>query len=449
MDKPREVALKILYRIDQEKAYSNLALDEEINKNKDKLTPRDVGFISEIVYGVTTWRLTLDEIIQKYSKMKLKKISPWILNILRMGIYQKIFLTRVPDSAAVNESVQLAKRYGHKASANFVNAVLRKVKQEDYKDLFEISDPLERISKTMSIPVWIVKELLKDRTIEQVEKVCNNLNKRPNLTIRINRLKTTKQELEEELEKRDILYQETELPDFLILKNAKNIENIDLFKNGFFTVQDMSAGLAALVLEPKKGEKVLDACSAPGGKTTYLAEIMENEGEILALELHLKRAKLVEENSKRLGVNIIRVEEQDATCYQEKWKEKFDKILLDVPCMGIGVIKRKPDIKWQRTPEDICTITEIQEKILNVCAKYLKNGGELVYSTCSILKEENEEQILKFVKKNEEFEIEKIELNGKKNSFQIFQKYVNNGGMLQIEPGIENDGFFIAKLIKK
>lgn len=449
MDKPREVALKILYRIDQEKAYSNLALDEEINKNKDKLTPRDVGFISEIVYGVTTWRLTLDEIIQKYSKMKLKKISPWILNILRMGIYQKIFLTRVPDSAAVNESVQLAKRYGHKASANFVNAVLRKVKQEDYKDLFEISDPLERISKTMSIPVWIVKELLKDRTIEQVEKVCNNLNKRPNLTIRINRLKTTKQELEEELEKRDILYQETELPDFLILKNAKNIENIDLFKNGFFTVQDMSAGLAALVLEPKKGEKVLDACSAPGGKTTYLAEIMENEGEILALELHLKRAKLVEENSKRLGGNIIRVEEQDATCYQEKWKEKFDKILLDVPCMGIGVIKRKPDIKWQRTPEDICTITEIQEKILNVCAKYLKNGGELVYSTCSILKEENEEQILKFVKKNEEFEIEKIELNGKKNSFQIFQKYVNNSGMLQIEPGIENDGFFIVKLIKK
>lgn len=449
MDKPREVALKILNRIDQEKAYSNLALDEEINKNKDKLTPRDVGFISEIVYGVTTWRLTLDEIIQKYSKMKLKKISPWILNILRMGIYQKIFLTRVPDSAAVNESVQLAKRYGHKASANFVNAVLRKVKQEDYKDLFEISDPLERISKTMSIPVWIVKELLKDRTIEQVEKVCNNLNKRPNLTIRINRLKTTKQELEEELEKRDILYQETELPDFLILKNAKNIENIDLFKNGFFTVQDMSAGLAALVLEPKKGEKVLDACSAPGGKTTYLAEIMENEGEILALELHLKRAKLVEENSKRLGVNIIRVEEQDATCYQEKWKEKFDKILLDVPCMGIGVIKRKPDIKWQRTPEDICTITEIQEKILNVCAKYLKNGGELVYSTCSILKEENEEQILKFVKKNEEFEIEKIELNGKKNSFQIFQKYVNNSGMLQIEPGIENDGFFIVKLIKK
>lgn len=449
MDKPREVALKILYRIDQEKAYSNLALDEEINKNKDKLTPRDVGFISEIVYGVTTWRLTLDEIIQKYSKMKLKKISPWILNILRMGIYQKIFLTRVPDSAAVNESVQLAKRYGHKASANFVNAVLRKVKQEDYKDLFEISDPLERISKTMSIPVWIVKELLKDRTIEQVEKVCNNLNKRPNLTIRINRLKTTKQELEEELEKRDILYQETELPDFLILKNAKNIENIDLFKNGFFTVQDMSAGLAALVLEPKKGEKVLDACSAPGGKTTYLAEIMENEGEILALELHLKRAKLVEENSKRLGVTIIRVEEQDATCYQEKWKEKFDKILLDVPCMGIGVIKRKPDIKWQRTPEDICTITEIQEKILNVCAKYLKNGGELVYSTCSILKEENEEQILKFVKKNEEFEIEKIELNGKKNSFQIFQKYVNNSGMLQIEPGIENDGFFIVKLIKK
>lgn len=449
MDKPREVALKILYRIDKEKAYSNLVLDEEINKNKEELTSRDVGFISEIVYGVTTWRLTLDEIIKKYSKMKLKKISPWIINILRMGIYQKIFLTRVPDSAAVNESVKLAKRYGHKASANFVNAVLRKVKQEDYKELFEISDPLERISKTTSMPVWIVKELLKDRTIEQVEDVCNNLNKRPNLTIRINRLKTTKQELEEGLQKREILYQDTELPDFLILKNVKNIENMDLFKNGFFTVQDISAGLAALALKPKKGEMVLDACSAPGGKTTYLAEIMENEGQILALELHLSRAKLVEENAKRLGISIIRVEEQDATCYKEKWNEKFDKILLDVPCLGIGVIKRKPDIKWQRTPEDICTITEIQEQILNVCAKYLKKGGELVYSTCSILKEENEEQIFKFIQKNKEFVIKKIELYDKQNDLKIFQKYMNNNGMLQIEPEIQNDGFFIAKLLKK
>ena len=449
MDKPREIALKILYRIDKENAYSNLVLDEEINKNKQQLTNRDIGFISEIVYGVTTWKITLDEIVQKYSKIKLKKISPWIINILRMGIYQKIFLTKVPDSAAVNESVQLAKRYGHKASSNFVNAILRNVKKQDYEELYNISDPIERISKTTSMPIWLVKELNKNRNIEQVEEVCKNLNIKPNLTIRINNLKTTKNKLKEELEKNEIQYQDTVLPDFLILKNVKNIENMELFKQGFFTVQDISAGLAALVLEPKKGEYILDACSAPGGKTTYLAEMMQNDGQILAFELHSSRSKLVKQNAERLGISIIDVKEQDATSYEENLYQKFDKILLDVPCLGIGVIKRKPDIKWQRKEEDIKNIVEIQEKILEVCSKYLKQGGKLVYSTCSILKEENEEQISKFLKKNKDFEIENIDFNSLKIDLKYFQKYIKSNGMLEIEPEMGNDGFFIVKLVKK
>lgn len=251
IDKVREVALKVLYRIDKENAYSNISLDEEINKNKEILDNRDIGFISELIYGVTTWKLTIDEIIKKYSSLRLKKISPWILNILRMGIYQIVFLSKVPKSAAVNESVNLAKRYGHKGSSNFVNAILRKVSKKDYEEMFDIKDNVERISKTTSMPIWIVETLLKENEIEKVEEICKNSNLKPELAIRVNNLKTNKENLKEKLSEKDIEVKDGILDDFLILKNAKNIENIKEFKEGFFTVQDEAAGLTAKILNPR------------------------------------------------------------------------------------------------------------------------------------------------------------------------------------------------------
>ena len=430
IDKTREIALKILYKIDKEKAYSNIALNEEIKENRKKLEEKDIGLISEIVYGVTTWRLTIDEIIKKYSKIKIKKISPWILNILRMGLYQIIFLDKIPKSAAVNESVNLAKRYGHSSSSNFVNAILRKVEKSDYKEFFQIDDNIEKISKTTSMPIWIIEELLKNNNIETVEQICKNSNLKPKITIRINNLKTNKKEIEQKLKGKNIEYKETEYEDFLILEKIKNVENLDLFKEGLFTIQDISAGQTAKILNPQKGEYILDACAAPGGKTTYMAEIMENEGQILAWDIYEHRTKLIEENAKRLGIEIIKTEVKDASIYNEKLKEKFDKILLDVPCLGIGVIKRKPDIKWQRNIEDIKKITNIQVKILENCSRYLKKGGELVYSTCSILKQENENTIFNFLKENDTFDI------------------VENS-MTNILPDNEKDGFFICKLKKK
>ena len=200
-----------MYKIEKEQAYSNIALDEEIKQNRKILNEKDIGLISEIVYGVTTWKLTLDEIIKKYSKIKLKKISPWIINILRMGIYQIIFLDKIPKSAAVNESVNLAKRYGHKSSTNFVNAILRKVEKEDYEELFQIENDIERISKTTSMPEWIVEELIEENGIEKVKEICKNSNLKPKVTIRINKLKTTKQELKKKLKEKNIELQETEL----------------------------------------------------------------------------------------------------------------------------------------------------------------------------------------------------------------------------------------------
>lgn len=435
IDKTREIALKILYKIDKEQAYSNIVLNEEIKQNRKKLTERDIGLISEIVYGVTTWRLTLDEIIKKHSKIKLKKISPWILNILRMGIYQIIFLDKIPKSAAVNESVNLGKRYGHSSSSNFVNAILRKVEKSDYEEFFQIEDNIEKISKTTSMPEWIINELAKNNSIEEVEQICKNSNLKPQITIRVNTLKITKKNFIKKLEEQNIEYQEINVKeslaeDFLILSKVKNIENVDLFKNGYFTIQDISAGLTAKILNPKPNELVLDACSAPGGKTTYMAELMKNEGNIEAWDIHDHRTKLVEQNAKRLGIDIIKTQIKDASIYDEKLEEKFDKILLDVPCLGIGVIKRKPDIKWQRKIEDIQEITEIQKAILKNCSKYLKPGGDLVYSTCSILKEENEDIISNFLDNNTNFENDKNRI-------------------ISIVPDEEKDGFFICKLHKK
>lgn len=443
MDYPRKLALEALYKIDNEEAYSNIVLDELLNKNRNALSNKDINFISELLYGVTTWKLTLDTIIQKYSKIKIKKISPWVINILRMGAYQIVFLDKVPKSAAVNESVNLCKKYGVK-SVGFVNAILRKIEKKDYLELFEIKDEIEKISKTNSMPQWIVKELAKEFDTEKVNEICENSNLKPKITIRVNNLKTTKSELIKKLQSKKIEVEEGILEDFLYLKNVKNITKLEEYKQGLFTMQDESAGLTALVLNPKEGENILDCCSAPGGKTTYIAEIMNNNGNIIAWDLHKKRLEKVKENSKRLGINIIKTEVNDATVLKEEYIEKFDKILIDAPCLGLGVIKRKPDIKWQRKFEDIIEISKIQEKILNICSKYLKKGGILVYSTCSIIQAENDIIIQNFINESI-FDLEEI------NNINIskIENKIERKGVIKLYPNEKMDGFFITKLIKK
>ena len=448
MDKAREIALKTLYKIDKENAYSNIVLGQMLQQNRRELNEKDIGLISEIVYGVTTWKLTLDEIIKKYSSIRLKKISPWILNILRMSIYQIIFLEKIPKSAAVNESVNLAKRYGHKGSSGFTNAVLRKVTKEDYQEMCEIKEKEERISKMTSMPKWIIKELKKDGLAkDKIDLICQCSNIRPKISIRVNRLKIKKEELKERLKRKGIEVEEGILEDFLIVRKAKNIENMDEFKEGLFTVQDEAAGLTALILNPKKGEKILDACSSPGGKTTYIAEIVENNAQIEAWDIHEHRTKLVEQTAKRLGESIIKTQVQDATKYNENYFEKFDKILLDVPCLGLGVLKRKPDIKWQRKPEDIKEIAKIQYEILKNCSNYLKPGGEIVYSTCSILKEENQNIVMKFLEENSSFKLQEILLP--KNQNLYFEKFMIDKDFLQVYQNEKTDGFFICKMRKK
>lgn len=445
VDRAREVALKILYKIDKDEAYSNILLNDMINKNKEILNKKDISLISEIVYGVTTWRLTIDEIIKKHSRIKIKKISPWILNILRESVYQIVFLDKIPKSAAVNEGVNLAKKYGNRGSIGFVNAILRNVDKKDYKEFFDEKNQLDKISKTMSMPKWIIEEL-KNEGLDnnKIFEICKSSNIRPKVSIRVNELKTNKEKLKEILNEEGIEANDGILDDFLVLEKLSGIEKLESFKKGLFTVQDEVAGLTALVLNPSSGENVLDSCSSPGGKTTYLAELMKNEGNIEAWDIHEHRTKLVEQNAKRLGIKIIRTKVEDASIYKEEYKNKFDKILLDVPCLGIGVLRRKPDIKWQKNSEDIDNISKIQFNILNTCSKYLKEEGELVYSTCSIFKKENRKIVEKFLNENSNFELKELKIKEK-----FFLKYLVKNKFLEVYQNEKTDGFFICKIGRK
>ena len=430
IDFARNIALKSLYEINTKQAYSNIVLDKFINENREKLSNLDINFISELVYGVVTWKLTLEYIIQKYSKTKIKKMSDWVKNILYLGSYQIIFLDKVPKSAAVNESVNLCKKYNFK-SVGLVNAILRKIEKSDYKEISNITNSITRISLKYSMPEWIVKKFCDEYGEEETANICQNLNLRPNISVRINRLKG----------KMD-LGEKGILEDFRTITGTKNITKTKEYIEGNITIQDEAAGLSSFVLAPKEGEMVLDACSAPGGKTTYLAELMHNKGKIVAWDIYEERLKQVNQNAKRLGIDIIQTEVHDATKLKEEYVEKFDKILLDVPCLGLGVIRRKPDIKWNRQEEDIKEISDIQFNILKTCSKYLKKNGTLVYSTCSMLKEENDAIIEKFIKE-ENFETVNIEEQIPNEFSKITTK-----DMVQFLPSQKHDGFFITMLKK-
>lgn len=430
IDFARNIALKSLYEINTKQAYSNIVLDKYINENREKLSKLDINFISELVYGVVTWKLTLEYIIQKYSKIKLKKMSDWVKNILYLGSYQILFLDKVPKSAAVNESVNLCKKYNFK-SVGLVNAILRKIEKSDYEEINTITNSITRISLKYSMPEWIVKKFCDEYGNEEAANICQNLNLRPNISVRLNRLKD-----KIELGEKGIL------EDFRVITGTKNITKTKEYIEGNITIQDEAAGLSSFILAQKEGEMVLDACSAPGGKTTYLAELMCNQGNIVAWDIYEERLKQVKQNAKRLGINIIQTEVHDATKLKEDYVERFDKILLDVPCLGLGVIRRKPDIKWNRQENNIKEISDIQFNILKTCSKYLKKNGTLVYSTCSMLKEENDAIIEKFIK-DENFEIVDID----KQIPKEFSKITTNN-MVQFLPSQKHDGFFITMLKK-
>lgn len=413
-----------------------------------ELTDIDRAFITELVYGAVKWKLTLDTVIASFSKIKMERLSPWILNILRLGSYQLLKMEKVPQSAACNESVRLAGRYGHKGSAGFVNALLRNIARSSKE--IKLPPKEEGLTNYLSVrysyPVWLTEKFIKLFEADFAESLLAAGNSIPELTIRANTLKVSPGELMDKLRTEGV----EALPGKYIseaaaVKSQVSIAKLEAYKKGLFQVQDESSMLPAIVLAPQPGDIVLDACSAPGGKATHMAQLMCNQGKIIAWDIHEHKLKLVDDSAKRLGIDIIECELNDAGMPDEKYDRAFDRVLLDAPCMGLGIIRRKPDIKWVRKAEDIAQITVLQERLIQKVSSAVKPGGILVYSTCTVLPEENENIVTGFLKRNHDFEEDDIV-----PFLPAALKAHSKGCMLQVYPNRDGiDGFFIARLKRK
>lgn len=445
MDLPREIALKILYDINEKGAYSNIS----INKYLEGYELRDVdkAFITGLVYGTVKWRLTIDWIIEQFSSVKIKKISSWILNILRMGIYQLVFTDKIPVSAAVNESVNLSKKYGHSGSRGYVNGVLRSIARN--RDAIKYPDRSGELTRYLSIkyshPEWMVNTWIKLYGDEFTEDLLANNNEVPDFTVRVNTLRVSKSRLIEVLKEQGMEASDGKfVEEAVVIKNPSSISRLEAFKIGYFQVQDESSMLVAKVLDPRPGELIMDVCSAPGGKSTHIAQLMNNEGVVIARDVHEHKIKLIEDSVRRLGLDIIKAEVFDAATIDKNYIEKADRVLVDAPCTGLGIIRRKPDIKWAKNIEDSKEIIELQKKIIATASQYVKPGGTLVYSTCTIGPEENEDVVKWFVSSNIKFTLADI------SSLlpAALAGPTARDGYLQLFPNRDRiDGFFISKMV--
>lgn len=434
----REIGFKVLYDIEKNNNYSNIS----INKHFKDLDIKDIdrGLATELIYGVIENKYYLDYIINKLSKIKTKKMSAYVKILLRMGIYQILFLDSVSDYAAVNETVNLVKKYD-KRSSGFVNAVLRNViRGKDNIKTIEEKDKLKYLSIKYSYNPWIIKNCIEKFGIEFTEDLLEANSEKPSIYIRVNTLKIDRDTLMKQLENLDVkCYKVSGIEEAIRVENLKNIENNKLFKEGLFTIQDISSMLVGKVINPIENSKVIDVCSAPGGKSTHLATLMKNTGNVVSRDIFEHKLKLIKSSVDRLGLKNIEVEKFDATRLDNNSIEKFDYVLADVPCSGMGIIRRKPEIKYKEEKE-IKDITIIQKKILDNASRYVKIGGIIVYSTCTIFDTENIDIVKKFIEENENFELVKID--------EVNVDLENQEkGYLKIYPNIHGmDGFFIAKL---
>ena len=445
MKSPRELAISILVKT-QAGSYSNLLLSQYLT---DDLSQKDKALVTQLVNGVIQNRLLLDHIISQFSKIKLSKMTSFVKNAIRLGIYQTYFLDKVPDFAAVNESVDLVKKYEGQRAANFTNAVLRNAVRNRERVSYPSKDKdiVEYLSIYYSFPKWLITRWLYLFGADFTERLCKAFNEPPRLCIRVNTLLTTKEELLMRLNEEGAdavpghLAQEA-----LYIVKSPPVYQLKSFKDGLFTVQDESSIIASLAVGSKANDKVLDVAAAPGGKTTHMAALMQNRGEIVSWDIHPHRVKLIEENAKRLKATIVKAQVKDAKILDEAMLERFDKVLIDAPCSGLGVIRRKPDIKWSKKPEDISALTKEQERILAVSSKYVKPGGFLVYSTCSIEPEENEKIVEDFLAKNKDFAYDDLRPYLPKPLHKDLKEPYS---YITLYPHIHGtDGFFVARLKK-
>jgi 16S rRNA (cytosine967-C5)-methyltransferase len=443
----REAALVILKEVEEKEAYLNLVLNRVLSRRS--FPPAERSLLTELAYGVIQHLHTLDWVISLYSTRSLEKLTPWIRNILRMGTYQLLYLERIPEAAAVDEAVKLAHRYGHKGVAGLVNAVLRKISRS--KDNLpwpsREQEPALYLSLRYAYPLWMVQRWIKNLGAEAAEAHCSAGNRRPPLTIRTNTLRLSREELQRVLQAEGTGSREYRYaPEGLYLKLAHSLVELKSFQQGLFQVQGESSMLAAPLLNPQPGELVLDLCSAPGGKTIHLAALMKNQGRIIAADLYPHRLKLVQAAAERQGIQIIQTENIDGRSLPSEWQGTFQRVLLDVPCSGLGVIRRKGDLKWRRRPEDIASLSQLQMQLLRSAFQALCSGGVLLYSACTTEPEETTEVINKFLAQ------ERLAQPVMLSPFLPQELHAEEkiAGQIFLWPAQHNlDGFFLARIRKK
>ncbi len=436
----RGLAVNILNKVERTDAYLEKLLDNEMRNSE--LGGSDKALLYEIVHGVVRWGGRLDWVLNGFYKGQFSKAIPNLKNGLRVALYQILFLDRVPDYAAVNEAVEFVKKLQGQRPADLTNAILRNIIRS--KNAIRYPDPEADLPGYLtayySHPLWMVKRYLKRFGRGQTEKLLTANNEKPYLTLKINALKTNPEEFKDLLNSVNLKFSPGKyLPEFFQLQNLTNITAWEYFIKGYFNIQDESAGLACSLLGVSPGMRVLDLCAAPGGKTAYLAGLMQDKGVIAAIDRFESRLKVFRKNIERLEITCVKTIESDAMDYND---ELFDRVLADVPCSGTGTLSKKPDIKWKRDLLDIRNMTEIQFNLLEKASTLVKKDGVLVYSTCSIEPEENFEIVERFLKKHENFIL--------KNAAEEFPKeLVDENGCIQTLPHIHQmDGAFAAKLVR-
>ncbi len=433
MKEPRYLAVELLCRTFRHGSYTNIQLGHGLSNSG--MTECDKRLCSVIYYGVVERKITLDYIIGGLCSRPVNKLDDVVLNILRCGIYQILYMDNIPDSAAVNESVSLTKKLGKTSASGLVNAVLRGFIRQG-RQLRLPKDTAIAASVMYSAPVWLTETLSADYGPEHMADLLSDALEKPPVTIHMNRLRCTAEELSAALGSIDIL-KVPEIPDCFELSGGNPAET-EAFKKGFFHVQDKASQLCCMALAPQENDLVLDICAAPGGKTFTMAEMMQGRGELYAFDLHEKRVKLIRDGAQRLGLENIRAAAGNASVFNPELPQ-FDKILCDVPCSGIGAVRRKPEIKY-KNPEDFEGLPSVQYAIAENALNYLRVGGEMVYSTCTLRKAENDDVVKRLLENHPELEpvtfLEELGCPFGSGMATIFPEY------------FRSDGFFIAKFRK-
>ena len=442
MDKARDTAVKILYEVHENGAYANVALPKELRRTE--LSDRDRRFVTELVYGTVKAGGTLDWILRRYVNRPLRKIEPRIRAVLRLGIYQLFYLDKVPASAACNTAVDLAKKYSNAGTAKFVNAVLRTAVREPEKAEFPSGKGhgVEELALKSQHPYWLVKRWVKKFGFHEAQNLCEFDNEEAPLSVRTNTLKNSREMLIQALQAGGAEAEASAwTPEGVILTKHGSLDALAPLQEGLCQVQDESSMLVAHVVAPQAGEFIIDCCSAPGGKATHMAALMKNQGCIVAGDIYEHKLERIAENAVRLGINIIETKLMDARRVGTLYPEQADRVLVDAPCSGLGVLRRKPDARWNKTAAEIDALPALQLEILASAAQAVKKGGVLVYSTCTIEREENQDVVKAFLAAHPEFVLENTGdfLPGKKRAEKMVQLYPHIDG---------TDGFFIARMKK-